>query len=903
MVFAQLPDDLHTPEHPLETIEIFDDSYRGDAGKSVPGVSEVARRLGESPPSLPIVWPHPIAYLPTVEAIWRRLPSALKKAFSFSFQFTPEHKLPVNPTLIATLPALSGRWPSEQIIDLHSEVDGRLNSVQSYFAGLPSGDAFDQVLDVFGITISDFAELGLLSQFVDLATRLGELSFAEARRGVRIIEKYSKLKKLEIRKTPDFFLRICALVESSSADEIVTLRNLDGIALGELIPLLQDAILRWISNASICEDTIAMLETMADDALSWWGGILRKWLSVQCARMSSEDGAGINQLIQSPRITVLLDQLLSDDRDVEQLLMETMPQDVTSSQEANMLMLAKSKEWMRYHALCLVRRYPVREAVKMHATECGNVKDGFDILSRELGLHELVEVGCSTGSPNIMAYCIENFPTMECGDLGETVYDLPFWGSVLMGAVKVVSGRLNPPLRPTVVSTLERGAISANVYADFLSVLLDSDPSVLLELQSLNRCLASLPPALLLVAISRIQKYVWDELAAGRSLHFGNSQDVGEILDAEVILRGLCSVSSESALRAGVHIFKSLQFLRDGDCRRWLIDLFTRTYHSPINSDDARVLADFLLSVEYPLSAAIVRETAENYQRWDVYPVYQQIRYKYEMTHAPTHNSVAKKKSLPKVIVATALPLERSEVVKFLGQTSYDSETYSDVAEWPPTNPCFEIFVLTTGAGNLEAQGAVLRLLQIAKPKLAFFVGVAGGIKDSEVGDVIYSTKVHYFEGGKEEGDSIRSRPSSERSSEALVQLAHRVADFAWQPACSLGISRVPKASPAVIVSGEKVLVSTSSAADTFQRIRGGFNDAQVVDMEGYGFMKAMKDCEVRLSMVIRGVSDKLSDKSDSDAKGNQPLAAGNAAAFLFALLQECPDVLKPKGKKKGKRR
>jgi nucleoside phosphorylase len=77
------------------------------------------------------------------------------------------------------------------------------------------------------------------------------------------------------------------------------------------------------------------------------------------------------------------------------------------------------------------------------------------------------------------------------------------------------------------------------------------------------------------------------------------------------------------------------------------------------------------------------------------------------------------------------------------------------------------------------------------------------------------------------------------------------------------------------------------------------YNDAQIIDMEAYGFLKACRAENVPHSMVIRGVSDKLADKASSDAKGNQPLAARNATAFLFALLRSSPAILKPTRRKR----
>jgi nucleoside phosphorylase len=95
------------------------------------------------------------------------------------------------------------------------------------------------------------------------------------------------------------------------------------------------------------------------------------------------------------------------------------------------------------------------------------------------------------------------------------------------------------------------------------------------------------------------------------------------------------------------------------------------------------------------------------------------------------------------------------------------------------------------------------------------------------------------------------------------------------------------------------VLASTAANALVFQQIKKAYNDSQIVDMEAYGFLHACRAEKVPHSMVIRGVSDLLQKKEESDKSGNQPLAASNAAAFVFALIRLCPEIIKPKKRKK----
>jgi energy-coupling factor transporter ATP-binding protein EcfA2 len=62
------------------------------------------------------------------------------------------------------------------------------------------------------------------------------------------------------------------------------------------------------------------------------------------------------------------------------------------------------------------------------------------------------------------------------------------------------------------------------------------------------------------------------------------------------------------------------------------------------------------------------------------------------------------------------------------------------------------------------------------------------------------------------------------------------------------------------------------------------YGDAVAVEMEGHGFSQAVHSTRVR-GIVIRGISDLIERKSETDAGGSQVQAAAHAAAFAFEVL------------------
>jgi nucleoside phosphorylase len=245
--------------------------------------------------------------------------------------------------------------------------------------------------------------------------------------------------------------------------------------------------------------------------------------------------------------------------------------------------------------------------------------------------------------------------------------------------------------------------------------------------------------------------------------------------------------------------------------------------------------------------------------------------------------------NLPCAVIITAISEEFKAVRAYFEKIEEDRHLVDKTIYRCGIFSCNErtwaVAIALIGAENDNAAVETKRAIDYFKPDVVLFVGVAGGLKDVQLGDVVAATKIYDYKSGKVTEQGFSPRPNAPLVSYPLEQRARiEATEDEWlQHIKGRRRKRPPQAFVAPIASSNIVLASKDS--DEYKLLVANYGDALAVEMEGHGFLTAVRaNLEVN-ALVIRGISDLIEGKNRKGENTWQITAARHASAFAFQIL------------------
>lgn len=237
------------------------------------------------------------------------------------------------------------------------------------------------------------------------------------------------------------------------------------------------------------------------------------------------------------------------------------------------------------------------------------------------------------------------------------------------------------------------------------------------------------------------------------------------------------------------------------------------------------------------------------------------------------------------VLILTPLEIEYQAIRSFLSnlRTEKKNGAYYELGEYEGLHQVFLIGIRQSGSKNAEIALATERAIHHFHPNVLILTGIAGGVKDVMIGDVVVGTKAYGYESGKETDGGTVVRPDVLPYNERLLEIARHVARTDTWRKTFTNQRLTPKVVFGPIASGDKVIASTKSSI--YKLLKQHYNDTTALEMEAIGFAKAAASYPHIATLNIRGISDLLDHKTEGDLAGNQELAIRHAAAFVFSMI------------------
>lgn len=253
------------------------------------------------------------------------------------------------------------------------------------------------------------------------------------------------------------------------------------------------------------------------------------------------------------------------------------------------------------------------------------------------------------------------------------------------------------------------------------------------------------------------------------------------------------------------------------------------------------------------------------------------------------------------ILIMSALEQNERQVhLKFLNEVILEKHpvTQTDYYKGTFTTKKGKITVILakTDQTNVNAGIETERAINYYNPNYIFFSGVAGGLKDVNIGDIVIGQDVYGYERGKAASEKVdgepisvyKVRPKFGASSYALERAATNFAfSDVWQATAEkLNNSKFGDSVSVytgTIAAGEKVDADEISELHKFLQIH--CSHALAVEMEGLGFLEACRAYPQIQTLLLRGISDLVKDKEGADNSGSQEYASANVAKFLYDFI------------------
>jgi len=905
-VFSLLPESLDKQDslQPIEyenNINIADDLTINEKVKKVThGI------LNEENP---VIWIGQEGFLNAVRIIWNNLWTSARLKFQFRISFGPKDIYGSSLQMVCTPKGLRDKWDGHFIIKENDSFIKPISpSVKCLIKGIeavPELDGLVEDMEVFPSSIKDLKRFEDLLDFVNKNTSDG-FNYATA-----LTNQLSPIKGKGTRFKNTLVNKLAGTLSNGSLKEILSLRNLSSGPFPSFrsIEKASGEILNkhFFSGRNTETSTKIILSAHNQEVEPWWRRTVKSFLAKSFSNWESKHATFFWKCINLDKTVLdIMEEYIPDNPVIESDLISNFPEKTAPVLAESIANFARKKNWLMLHAVSVTLIKIPLEALQtqLEIDQDDTHFEGFESIAREIPAELFIEFCISNPTSrliSISAKLITESPKL----LNKMNVSNPTWLAIWEEAISCGIEPFNGIKKPqkVVLKLIEHLLEGVSISESLMESVSRSPNANLLEYSDRKKIWNSLSPKVRENFIKTTANIWLDDYLLNQASTDIEQELKNEALKDENILGAI--KSDKYANKSLISLFKDFNIYKEH-----LFSSFIETRAKTLDKDDCLRIGAIIKTRQWSgLYRKIKQNLIHQNQNFEetiktckgVFPLIDNPLFGtlkslfssgYVQPSEVTSTVTISKQDVERktAVILTAIDVEYNAVKGFL--QNYSEENHPSTGSIYGTGTfgqSWNVKVVETEAGNQNAAIEAQRAIEYYKPEYVFFIGLAGGLKDVNIGDIVIASKVYGYESGKAD-EIYKPRLEFGQPTYKLKEIAKSLRkDDKWlkelnnEISYQLGKDLNIKAHFKPIAAGEKVVSSTKS--ETYNFIIQNAGDSLAVEMEGIGFLKACYAYENINYILIRGISDLIDNKSKTDQEGSQELASLTAAAFAFEIL------------------
>ncbi len=853
-----------------------------------------------------IVWLGEDGYWNWITRVWPNLPKESKIKTRIGTAFNPQNIKEENLNLIFIPSELSTSWSKYdyKIIDLTSN-EKLSSSVALRLAGEESGDSLlSKLLDDFELEINSIKDLSRLESigkvYFDANPAINRLLVFS-----NYISESSPKSKSGTKGKQDLLSKIIKAIPTSTIQMVQALQYQTWKGFEDGKNRIERALKIWLDSNLLVEKYDESRGNLVFEVLSemnnpnWWHSTIKDYLLDKFKDWEVSFATPIWNWISSrgnliPYLLPILPNI------AESSLTAKVP--VIDTKSAKLLLeIASQKNWLVLHGIVAVKHFKPREAFSKQIAIDTDHKhlQALSLMSKHVSSKEIIEIAISLDDHRL--YQISGqLVKKQSSLLSELDVTQASWQKLWIIAKGEGSdlweGIKNPT--KTLYALLDQVFKEDIINYDLLTEISQSHYNNLANYENRKAIWNHLPSKVRNNFLSSTSDSVFKQFLEGSITLLDIEKPILDTIRSDQFMTNFLA-ENRAKISKIIKVYEEISNLKD----QFLAD-FIFHYPTSISEAEAVDLGNLVIKRGLKITArSIYDKSFYDYSFYNAYLLCSNLVYlsffERNFGKSPLMKSHSSEKRIPTVVILTAINVEYQAVRRNLTNVS-ENETKGTIYEGGEFRHqgqlVANVIIRETGPRNTTSSQETEKAISNFSPDMIFFVGIAGSRKpqDFSIGDVIFPEKVYSYEGGKATKDSFLARPDSLPPSHDFLERAKIERNKSdWKILIKGDYGEIPKADIGIIASGEQLVEHYNS--DIGKIIFKYYNDASAVEMENYGFLKAIdkqsKKNKPEISGIVRGISDVLEmDESNDLNQDRRPenakqFASDTAAAFAFWLI------------------